>query len=409
MPRRIAGIIAQEGIPTGDSRIIEPGALTWGAGPWPLRWQPRDSGGHSESLQVGSITRIWRDGQNIRAEGELSDSRVTEIREAVDRFAELADAGTVGVSIGMDDDTVELRVKKELVWWLDDDDDAEPAPRDTTPDKDGRIRLAKFSVDDLRWHFLSARIREVTAVDTPAIPDAALSVVGSQVGFAAAMSGPDTAFTNPHFGADDTEDPRLVWQPANRPDELSGWGCPLTITDDGLVFGHVALRTRCHGAFAACIPPPGNDDFAHFLIGEATPRVATGPIILDTDHGVDEQGRVKSHTHLADTGRAVADVACGSDRHGVWIAGRLRPGLTAREKTALKGSTLSGEWHPIGGRLRLVGVLAVNSPGYLVRRRGLAAGLTLGATACCEQDDDWTVRLDRLEAAVAGLYRLGVA
>ncbi len=407
MPRRIAGIIAQEGIPTGDSRIIEPGALTWGTGPWPLRWQPRDTSGHSDSLQVGSINRIWRDGQNIRAEGELSDSRIAEIRAAVDRFAELADAGTVGVSIGMDDDTAELRVKKELIWWMEED--GEPPARDTTPDQDGRVRFAKFSVDDMRWHILSARIREVTAVDTPAFVDAALSLTGSQIGLAAAMSGPDPAFADPHFGADDKEDPRLVWQPANRPDELSGWGCPLTITDDEAFFAHVALRTRCHGAFAACIPPPGNDDFAHFLIGEATTGVATGPIILDTDHGVDEQGRVKSHTHLADTGRSVADGAAGSDRHGVWIAGRLRPGLTAREKAALKGSTLSGEWHPIGGRLRLVGVLAVNSPGYLVRRRGLAAGLTLGATACCDDNDDWTVRLDRLEAAVAGLYRLGVA
>lgn len=407
MPRRIAGIIAQEGVATGDSRIIEPGALTWGAGPWPLRWQPFSAPGHSQSLQVGAIERIWRDGQNIRAEGALSDSRVAEIRAAVDRFAELAEIGTVGVSVGFDDEAMELRVKKEFLWWMEED--GEPPPRDITPDRDGRVRVAKFSTDDLRWHILSGRIREVTGVDTGAIVDAAIVPVGSQIGLAAAMSGPDPAFADPHFGADDKEDPRLVWQPANRPDELSGWGCPLTIADDGRVFGHVALRTRCHGAFAACIPPPGNDDFANFLIGEATPGVATGPIILDTDHGVDEQGRVKSHTHLADTGRSVADAAVGSDRHGVWIAGRLRPGLTAREKAALKGSTLSGEWHPIGGRLRLVGVLAVNSPGYLVRRRGLAAGLTLGATACCDDNDDWTVRLDRIESALADLYRLGVA
>ena len=195
-------------------------------------------------------------------------------------------------------------------------------------------------------------------------------------------------FSNPMFGIDGHTDPRLVHQAPQRPEEPAGWGAPLTVTEDGRVYGHATLRTRCHGAYAACLPPPDHGgDLANFLIGDATGSgVPTGVITLDTTHGVTADGGVKSHDHLADTGRAVADVTAGFDQHGMWVSGKLRPGLTDRELAALRGSTLSGEWHPIGGKPRLVGILAVNSPGYLVQRHGIAASAgvlyTTGAVCC---------------------------
>ena len=428
MPREFSGVLAIEGIETGDGRMIDRDALSWGDGPWPLRWQPMSTWGHDNALVVGTITRLWRDSDNIRTEGYLhDDSTVEDVRAAVARVSELIATGTVGVSIGFDDETVEVRLKKELYdeWraemeaWMS----GEP-PEQTDPEEvDGRVILDKWSSDDMLWVFTAGRVREATIVDTGAIAEAALELapdeiaVAASLGFAASLSTKDrtAAFSNPNFGASGDEDPRLVWQEPQRAEEVGGWGAPLTLTDDGALYGHATLRYRCHGSFEMCITPPDyGGDLSRFLIGDATGTgIPTGPLVLDTSHGVDDQGRVKSSEWLANTGMTVADVSAGFDAHGMWIAGRVRPGITDRELAALRGSGLSAEWHPIGGKLRCVGVLAVNASAYTVQRvvtneRGIAAALfTLGAT-CCGETKSIDDRVATLERALAAVMRRGV-
>jgi 2'-5' RNA ligase len=91
--------------------------------------------------------------------------------------------------------------------------------------------------------------------------------------------------------------------------------------------------------------------------------------------------------HYADTGRAVADVTIGEDRHGIWVAGKLRPGVSDADVATLRGSALSGDWRPIGGNLELAGILAVNNPGFLVdRHEALAASLITVGPCDCEMD-----------------------
>lgn len=434
MPRRWEGIVAIEGQLTGDGRLIDPNALTWEEGPWPLQFGL--VGGHEAPI-IGQVDRIWRDGANIRAEGVFhDDSNVGEVRDLAARAIELIDAGTLGASIMIDNETVELRVKKE-VWeewqaemeaWLNDE---VPEPDDPDTDADGRIILERFASDDMVEAVTTARIRHVAFVDVAAFAEtelevepveagepalaASLTIVGT-VGLAASIRIEDRAraFANPNFGESGEVDPRLVWQEPQRPEETGGWGCPLTILDDGSLYGHATLRYRCHGSFAACLPPPDSDgDFSRFLIGEAIPGIPTGPIVLDTTHGVDERGRVKSSEWLADTGRAVADVTVGHDRHGMWVAGMVRPGITDREMAALRGSTLSAEWHPVGSRLRLVGILAVNGPGYLVQRHnvarnGVAASFTIGARCCPGESRTLDERVTTLERIAADLLRKGI-
>lgn len=430
-PRPFEGIIAIEGQLTGDGRLIDRGALRWEAGPWPVKFLTEDMT-HSAPV-VGEVTRIWRDGENIWGAGVLhTESTDTQTLRAVDRLIELLESGSVGVSIGLDDESVELRVKKE-VWeewqaeweaWMNDE---VPEPDDPETDADGRIVLERWAIDDMVTAFTDARIREVSVVDVAAFADAGIAVepelvddeglpvaasivLVDTIGLAASISIEDRAraFTNPNFGPDGTVDPRLVWQTPQRPEEVGGWGCPLTIDGDGALYGHATLRSRCHGSFAACMPPPDSGgDFSRFLVGSAVPGIATGPIILDTDHGI-TQGRVKSETWLADTGMAVADVTVGHDQHGLWVAGRVRPGLSDRELAALRGSTLSAEWHPIGGKLRLIGILAVNAPGYLVQRHGVAASFTIGAQCCTGEARTHDERLTALEAGLAYLMRQGV-
>lgn len=420
MPRNWAGIIAVEGTLTGDGRMIDRGALRWGSGPWPLQWS-REDGGHDAPV-VGEVLSVWRDGDLIRGEGVLhDDSADAATAAAARRVVELLESGTVGVSISLDDEDAEIRVARdvweqwqaEMAAWMNGE---VPEPEDPETDSDGRVIVERFAADDYVQVITDGRLREASIVNVAAFVETAVEVapevaVAASIALVASLSRSDraAAFADPRFGVSGDVDERLVWQPPQRPEEAGGWGCPLTIDDDGRIYGHLALRNRCHGSMAACTPPPEADrgDFSRFLIGEAVPGVATGPIVLDTIHGVDERGRVRTDQNwLADTGRAVADVTVGTDAHGTWCAGMLRPGLSEREEAALRGSTLSGEWHPFGGRLRLVGILAVNAPGYLVQRRGVAASFTTGASCGCEPTIE--DRLYTLEKAMAAQLMRGI-
>jgi hypothetical protein len=63
----------------------------------------------------------------------------------------------------------------------------------------------------------------------------------------------------------------------------------------------------------------------------------------------------------------VADVSVGNDAHGIWVAGSVRPGTPVERIHELRASgQVSGDWRNIGGHLRLVGLLAVNVPGFPV-------------------------------------------
>jgi len=372
--RTWTGVVCVEEELSGDGRLIAEGAAEWDDGPWPLKFSLSTTS-HDEATIIGTIRSLVRDGRRILAEGVIDDDSSSEtVREAALRAIELIEAGTVGVSV-----------------------------------ESSHTEISEERSDDETVVFRRLRIRAAALVDIPALE-------GTWVGMAAALRlladsrryDPEW-FTNPAFGADGNEDVRLVWQSAERPEESPGqWGCPLTVEDNGRIFGHAALRHRCHGSYLdQCLVPPAQDEaLDRWLIGEAVAGVRTGPIWAGGSHGVTPDGRVKDPEWLAKTSEAVADVTAGWDQHGLWVAGAVRPGVTATGLAALRGSALSAEWHSYGGKLRCVGVLAVNGPGYLVRRAVAASGgvLTAGAdcAGCQISPDD---RLNRLERAVALLLR----
>lgn len=242
----------------------------------------------------------------------------------------------------------------------------------TTPaviDEDG---VAHYELNVI----VSGRLREVSVTDQPAIVGTGLTLEREPV---AASGGVRSWFTNPAFGADGSADTRLVFQQPLRRDERGHWGCPLTVTANGRVYGHLATRGRCHASYAeTCVNLNLLDptySFDEFLTGEAVPGVRTGPVVLNTTHSVRADGTMRDWDWLAHTGQAVADVAVGADEHGIWVAGRTRPGITPSQLAALRGSALSGEWTPSPGKfgLRLSGILAVNGAGFTVARAPVAA------------------------------------
>lgn len=153
---------------------------------------------------------------------------------------------------------------------------------------------------------------------------------------------------------------------------------PLTIEDDGRVFGHAAEWGTCHiGYNGVCITPPRSEaSYAYFATGEVRcgdcsgRPIPTGVVTMDTGHAPDDADARAASAHYDDTGTAVADVAVGEDEYGIWVAGAVRDSVLddPERLRALRASSLSGDWRRLGGRLELVALLAVNVPGFPVRR-----------------------------------------
>lgn len=154
----------------------------------------------------------------------------------------------------------------------------------------------------------------------------------------------------------------------------------LTVTDGGRVYGHLASWGTCHtGQPGACVTPPASaSGYTYFHVGALETAegetVPVGTVVTDTDHAGLDAGHSSAAAHYADTGCAVAAVRAGEDRHGIWVAGALLPGVTDGQVATLRRSPLSGDWRVIGGRQELVAALAVNVPGFPLPRERTAAG-----------------------------------
>lgn len=169
---------------------------------------------------------------------------------------------------------------------------------------------------------------------------------------------------------------------------------PLQIDpESGRIFGHIATWGTCHiGISKRCTPPPrSKSDYAYFNVGalravEEIPNatletmerkvrtVGVGHLTMNTGHASLSASMAETMAHYDNTGTVAADVAAGEDRYGIWVAGRLRPELSETDLHRLMAAPPSGDWRSRDGALELVGVLAVNVPGYPVPRARVASG-----------------------------------
>ncbi len=165
---------------------------------------------------------------------------------------------------------------------------------------------------------------------------------------------------------------------------------PLTITDEGRIYGHLATWGTCHvGLREACVQPPTSaTDYALFHLGHVLAAegdlVPVGTFTMDTGHAGLALGLRATQAHYDNTGTAVADVRVGEDETGIWFAGAIRPDLDARKVRALRAAQISGDWRPHEGSREFCAGLAVNVPGYPVvrpRTAVAASGQLLGLIA----------------------------
>jgi len=160
---------------------------------------------------------------------------------------------------------------------------------------------------------------------------------------------------------------------------------PLTITDDGRVFGHLAAWGTCHvGSERICLVPPSTAcSYERFLIGNVPTAdgstAATGALTWGIEHADLSLSLIEAQAHYANSRHGWSDVMVGEDDHGIWTAGALRPGLTVDDVRILRALALSGDWrHDARVRnLELVAGLAVNVPGFPIPRAVVASGRTI--------------------------------
>jgi hypothetical protein len=382
--------------PTGDGRDFSSVAWSWrdpSVSTLPLMFQDKTDMGHFGAELAGYISSLSQQGGTVFAEGFFYDSE--NGRAARDL---LLDGRRFGVSVdpGAVEASWECVAEDEDGWCTEE-----------------RIDFTAYEVIGLTM--------------TP-FPAFARASIGLGTGAALAVAPADHAFTDDNGDGrcdaclaededgnctqvcDLTEDehdqapaeeqqavaasaaplaPPRSWFFVPEPDDLTSsgelidqgdgtWGVPLTITDEGQVYGHVARWGQCHtGYVGRCVTPMSSPtDYRPFHLGVRRTadgeQVATGTLTVGADHAPLYLGVEGARDHYAHTGLAWADVRVTNGVHGPWVCGALRPSVSDEMLVVLRASTLSGDWR--GGEM--VGVLAVNTPGFPILREALVAAGT---------------------------------
>lgn len=188
---------------------------------------------------------------------------------------------------------------------------------------------------------------------------------------------------------------------------------PLTIEDSGRVYGHIAAWHTSHIGMAGGVKPPrSKSNYAYYRTGvvkcDDDKLVDVGQITLTGGHAPLNVGVAKAVAHYDDTKSAIMDVASGEDRHGIWVAGALRPDVSEEQLRAIRASSVSGDWRPINGKLELVAVCAVNAPGFPIPRARVASGAPIALVAAGVEPLIEIAMNDRIEADVEDGIRAGL-
>jgi hypothetical protein len=363
----IIPLVIPEGLESGDGRIFEKGAISMRELPIPLLWQIKTGQGHDGSVVVGQITHMERTDQGIgNAYGVFDQGDFGKEAERLVRNGFIR-----GVSADMDQ-----FVAEEPEMAADDDSG------DSKKIESGRINIT------------SARVMAVTIVPKPAFQECFIQLVEDTK----AQEGevlPDGVYVE---GVDPLDASALVACgmvagaiPVEPPKE---WfdnpkltkATPLTITDEGRVFGHIAAWHVDHiGMAFGTRPPRSRSKYSYFHTGVIRTAdgedVPVGQLTLAGGHAGLEASAEEAVRHYDDTASAFADVHAGEDAYGIWVSGALRPGTTPEQIRAARASAPSGDWRPIKGHLELVAVCQVNVPGFPIARARVASGQVMALVA----------------------------
>lgn len=413
MGRRWKGVLAQEDVQTGDGRVLKAGAVEWADLPLPLAWL-KDGDQHVNPTiapQIGIIDSITRVGNDIIGEGEIDDGNPDGM-EVVRRMEEGTAPGGPRFFVSIDPDDWEVEVvstkpieeEDEVILIASGKGEIPRFASAGDPDPEDGETLFEQAADDIIERATRLRIRGATLCAVSAFDGAFIELAGDAeivpIRAAAAPVKPPAAwFADP---------------------ELSELQRFVTITDEGRVFGHVAGWDECHIGFPGqCLDPPqSGTDYAHFRVGQVETSektmIPTGPIALKGGHAPLFADVRTAQAHYDNPASAAVDVVLGEDDHGIWFAGALRPNVTDSDVRMLRASGVSGDWRKIGGRLELIGICSVNTPGYPKLQARVASGelialVAAGGLPVAPGKKDLEMRVETLERLVRQLNPLILA
>lgn len=331
MTRTWSAVLARLGVPTGDGRIIAPAGGSSRDLPLPLLWQPTTGDGHGGAHIVGRIESLHIGDGMVTATGSLLESADYELG-----VVEQLRAGVLGPSVDLDD----------IEYQMDDQE---------------RIVIT-------RW-----RVAGATLVAIPAFADVSLTLDPDPVEpMADAVAEPDWLYASARSEAL----PPADWFRQPDLDRLT----PLTVSDSGRVFGHIAGWETCHVGLPGCVTaPPSPSGYSYFHVAEQAtlegPVLPVGTLVAGPRHADPQAAFQAASQHYDDPAAAVARVVAGEDEHGIWVAGWVLPGATEAAKEIFRTSPVSGDWRRVGGALELIAVCSVNAPGFPVPRARVAFSL----------------------------------
>lgn len=398
-------VLIPEEIESGDGRTFKRGAISVVDGPLPLLWQQFGQKGHDGSMIVGRIDSLER--LDPSEEDEFSEPvEVEGVRYGWGRARGTFDVGPYGRE-------AERLVRGEYLTKISADMDQfeaknEGAEEAAETEDDGIIKNDKMTIS-------KARLIAATLVSKPAFQEASIFIREPEIEYVELPvedgvyeeEYEDVFAQNAAMVASAAPDvPPRSWFDNPR---LNG-PTPLTVEDDGRVYGYIALWETSHiGLPRSTKPPRSRSNYAYFRTGvvrtDDGSDVPVGQLTLAGGHAGLSASAEEAVKHYDDTASAVADVAAGEDAYGIWVAGALRPEVTGSQVRALRASAPSGDWRPINGRLELVAVCQVNVPGFPTARSMVASGkitalVAAGARPLAEmREKSLDERLSELEAA----------
>jgi hypothetical protein len=342
MARTWSAVLARLGVPTGDGRIIDPAGGSSRDLPLPLSWQELSDDGHGGSRVVGRIETLRIADGMVTATGSL-------LRDIPYTVEEQLEAGVVGPSVDLDD--------VEYVM-----DDAE------------RILVTQW------------RVAGATLVSIPAFADVSLTLDPADAA-PLEVAEPERSMLDdaveraadrmwPLQASAAEQLPPADWFAAPDLDRVT----PLTVSDTGRVFGHIAPWDQCHVGLPGCVTPPSSPSGYSFfhVCSQRTQEgsvLPVGTLTVGGGHADARLGFRAAQQHYDDVAAGVARVVAGEDEFGIWVAGWMLPGADETAREQFMSLPVSGDWREIGGALEMIAVCSVNTPGFPVPRARVSFAL----------------------------------
>ena len=361
-------LVLPEEVESGDGRSFKPGAVEIRDLPLPLMWQYKTGDGHSGSVVVGRIDSMER------IEGGIGNAVGVFDSGPHGKEAERLVRGGFLRGVSADLDQFEAKENK---------------PENGADEAGDEMGKTKLTISH-------ARVMGMTIVPKPAFQECFIALTDEDSGAQEEEMQPQDGVYEESVETLDSE--AIVASgflsapiPAVPPvdwfkDPGLGKPTPLTITEDGRVYGHIAAWHVNHiGLPNNTKPPRSRSKYAYFHTGlvrtNSGKDVPVGQLTLAGGHASLHASAAGAAKHYDDTASAIADVHAGEDKYGIWVAGSLRPEATEAQIRSLRASAPSGDWRPVGGSLELVAVCQVNVPGFPIARALVASGSVMALVA----------------------------